>query len=109
LSTANNYQRIYTQLLNLYLQLKREKKLIEITDKRIELAQAVLEDEAENYSFGQVSLNDYIQAVNNLDTNRFNKILHQALYKKLLVEWLRLTDQLVRYKDIKPQIKKLDR
>jgi outer membrane protein TolC len=104
LTTVNTYHRLYTQLKNLYLQLKREKKLIEITDERIKLAEVVLEAEAENYSFGQVSLNDYIQAVNALDTNRFNKVLHEVLYKKLLAEWLRLTDQLVQYKDIKPQL-----
>ncbi|MCF7872898.1 MAG: TolC family protein [Candidatus Omnitrophica bacterium] len=109
LTTENTYHRLYTQLRNLYLQLKREKKLIEITDKRIELAKAVLEDEAENYSFGRVTLNDYIQAVNALDSNRFNKILHEVLYKKLLVEWLRLTDRMVQYRNIEPEIKDLEK
>ncbi len=100
LSTMNTYHQLYAQLSNLYLQLRREKKLIDITDTRIELAEAVLEDEAENYSFGKVSLNDYIQAVNALDANRFNKVLHEALYKRLLVEWFRLTDQLVKKGDV---------
>jgi outer membrane protein TolC len=109
LITTNTYYDLHTQLRNLYLQLEREKKLIKIIEQRIELAEAVLEAEAKNYSFGQVSLNDYIQAVNALDANRFNQVLHQALYQKLMVEWFRLTDQLVRYKDIESQIKKLDK
>ncbi len=99
LSTVNTYHRLYTQLRNLYLQMEREEKLIRIADERIALAESVLEDEAENYSFGKITLNDYIQAVNALDTNRFNKITHESLHKKLLVEWLRLTDRLVRDAD----------
>lgn len=109
LNTVNTYQRLHTQLKNLYLQLQKEEKLIKITNERIKLAESVLEAEAENYSFGQVSLNDYIQAVNALDTNRFNKIFHEAVYKKLLVEWLRLTDKLVQDKDIKLQLEDLDK
>ena len=104
LSTTNTYYQLYTQLRNLHLQLEREKKLIEIARERIDLAESVLKDEAENYSFGKVTLNDYIQAVNALDTTRFNKISHEALYKKLIVEWLRLLDRLVQFRDIQPEL-----
>jgi len=73
------------------------------------LAEAILEDERENYSFGRVTLNDYIQAVNNLDSNRFNKVLHESLYRKLKVEWLRLTDRLVQPKDIDIRLEGLEK
>ena len=95
LSNINTYHRLYTQLMNLYLQIEREQKLIEIAEERIRLAAEILEDEKENYSFGKITLNDYIQAFNNLDTNRFNKISHDSQYKKLVIEWLRLNDELV--------------
>ena len=100
LNTVNTYYQLYTQLINLYLQIEREKKLIEIAQERIHLAKSILEDESENYSYGKVTLNDYIQAFNDFDNNRFNKISHDLQYRKLLVEWLRLTDKLVNRKDM---------
>lgn len=100
LETQNTYYRLYAQLLNLYHQIEREQKLIKIGDEKIALANAILKDETENYSFGKVTLNDYIQAVNVLDSNRFNKILHESFHKKLLIEWLRLVDRLVNRKDV---------
>ncbi len=108
LTTVNTYHRLYTQLANLYLQIEREQKLMAIADERIELAQSILEDERENYSFGKVTLNDYIQAFNTLDTNRFNKNFHDAQYRRLLVEWLRLTDQLVTRSQLEPRLETME-
>ena len=98
LRTENTHQRLYTDIKNLSQQISREGKLLEISEKKIYLAQTVLEDETENYSFGRVTINDYIQAVNTFDNNRFAKIRHEALMAKLVVEWLRITDQLVNKK-----------
>jgi len=100
LETRNTWYRLYAQLINLYLQIERESKLMKIADEKIALARAILKDETENYSFGKVTLNDYIQAVNVLDSNRFNKVLHESLHRKLLIEWQRLMDRLVNRKDI---------
>ncbi len=100
LSTTNTYFRLYAQLVNLYLQIAREEKLKTIAAEKIELASAVLKDETENYSFGKVTLNDYIQAVNTLDTNRFSKVLHDTRHALLLIEWRRLTDRLITKKEI---------
>lgn len=103
LITTNTYYRIFTQLQNLDLQIEREKKLGKIADERISLAVSILKDETENYSFGKVTLNDYIQAFNDLDNNRFNKIERDITYRKLLVEWLRLTDRLVSPAGMRPR------
>lgn len=100
LETQNTYYRLYAQLTGLYLQIEREEKLIKIGDEKIGLARAIVKDETENYSFGKVTLNDYIQAVNVLDSNRFNKVRHESVHRKLLIEWLRLMDQLVSRKEI---------
>ena len=67
----NKYNDLHTSLKNIYLQIRREQKLITISQKKIKLAESVLKDEAENYSFGKVTLNDYIDAVNLVDANRF--------------------------------------
>ena len=96
LSNKNKYEDLRTNLKNLYLQIQREQKLISVAKKKITLAESILKDEAENYSFGKVTLNDYIVAVNRVDENHFNYTEHNVQLNKLLVEWLRLTDQLVK-------------
>ena len=95
LSNKNKYEDLHTNLKNLYLQIQREQKLIGISKTKITLAEAVLKDEAENYSYGKVTLNDYITAVNLVDENRFSYTENSVKLNKLLIEWLRLTDQLV--------------
>lgn len=95
LSSRNKYLQIETDLKNLDIAIEREKRLLAIAEEKIKLAGDILIEEAENYSFGKVTLNDYISAVNRLDENRFNKITHIVRLNKFLVEWLRLTDRLV--------------
>jgi len=109
LVTENTRQRLYTNIKNLSQQINREGQLLELSEKKIDLAQSVLEDETENYSFGRVTINDYIQAVNTLDNNRFDRIRHEILMAKLTVEWLRITDQLINKKDIKRTGRTTDR
>ncbi|MCK4864010.1 MAG: TolC family protein [Gammaproteobacteria bacterium] len=95
LSNQNKYEELRTNLKNIYLQIQREQKLIALAKKKIKLSESILKDEAKNYSFGKVTLNDYIAAVNRVDENRFSFTDHSVQLNKLLVEWLRLTDQLV--------------
>jgi len=96
LSNRNKYEELRTNLKSLYLQINRERELIKVSEEKSRLAEAILRDESENYSFGKVTLNDYIFAVNSVDENHFRLIEHTVARNKLLVEWLRLTDQLVR-------------
>ena len=98
LSNQNKYEDLHTNLQNLYLQILREEKLIAIAKKKNALAKSVLKDETENYSYGKITLNDYIIAVNRVDQNRFSYTEHSVQLNKLLLEWLRLTDQLVNEK-----------
>ncbi|MDH5393312.1 MAG: TolC family protein [Gammaproteobacteria bacterium] len=95
LANTNKYKELQINLKNLFLQIQHQQQLIAVSNKKIKLAEDILEDEAENYSFGKVTLNDYIAAVNNLDENRFSHTAHSVQLNKLLIEWLRLTDQLV--------------
>jgi hypothetical protein len=95
LSSQNKYIQIFTDLKNLDIAISRERKLLEIAEEKIKLSEDILKEESENYSFGKVTLNDYIDAVNRLDVNRFNKIFRIVQMNKLMVEWLRLTDILV--------------
>ena len=95
LNVRNTHHRLQADLRNPDLRIQREKELRAIAEEKIRLARSVLGDESENYTYGKASLNDYISAVNLLDANRFNKIQHGILWRKLHIEWLRLTDQLV--------------
>lgn len=102
LSNIGTHFRLYTQIKNLSYQISTEQQLLNIAREKIILAESVLEDETRNYSFGRVTLNDYISAVNILDANRFNKIFHEIRHRKLLIEWLRITDQLVQKNEFLP-------
>lgn len=101
LSNRGTHFQLYTDIKDLSIQMKSTQKLWGIAKEKIGLAKSILEDETENYSFGKVSLNDYIDAVNVLDNNRFNEIANAVQCKKYLIEWLRITDRLVVGKDIK--------
>lgn len=97
----NKHSRLYTDLKNLFLQIRKEEQLIRIAEEKIALAGSIMEDETKNYTYGKVSLNDFIDAVNRMDENEFNKIVHSVRLKILETEWLRLTDRLVSGKEIK--------
>ncbi len=101
LANENKYIQLETDLRNLYIQIEREKKLISTAEEKIALAESILKDETINYSYGKVTLNDFIDAVNLVDENKFNKIIHSVQLKILVTEWMRLTDQLISRKDIK--------
>ncbi|MBU2574775.1 MAG: TolC family protein [Elusimicrobia bacterium] len=101
LSNASKYARLKTDLKNLFLRIERERELIETSDEKIDLSRLILADETVNYSYGKVSLNDLITAVNRIDDNNFNKLNHLVRYKVLMTEWLRITDQLVSAKELK--------
>lgn len=101
ISNKNKYIQLYTDLRNLFIQIEREKRLISLAEEKIVLAESILKDETKNYSYGKVSLNDFIDAVNRVDENRFNMILHAVQLKILMTEWLRITDQLILRKEIK--------
>ncbi len=101
LSHKNKYIQLHTDLKNLSIQIEREKKLISITEEKIKLAESILKDETENYSYGKVSLNDFIDAVNRVDENKFSLILHSVRLKILMTEWFRMTDRLILRKNIK--------
>ncbi|MDH5548021.1 MAG: TolC family protein [Gammaproteobacteria bacterium] len=95
LSKQNKYEELHTNLKNIHLQIQREQELMTIAEQKIKLAESILKDETENYSFGKVSLNDYIDAVNDVDENRFSRTDHSVKLNKLLIEWHRLTDTLL--------------
>ena len=51
---------------------------------------------------GKVTLNDYIAAVNRRDSIRFDQVFRDVQGRRLMVEWMRLTDRLVRSEEVLP-------
>lgn len=102
LDRINTHIRIYTELRNIYEEIEKAKKLIKIAEEKIRVSRSVVDDDAVNYSYGRVILNNFIDEVNRLDLNRFSLIQRNIRLKKLIIEWLTLTDRLVREKGEKP-------
>jgi len=100
ITTENTLDTLYVSLKNISQQVKSQRELALISAEKSERARSVLADETENYSFGKVTLNDYIDAVNVYDDNRFNRIGRDVAVRRLVVEWLRLSDQLISRKEI---------
>jgi hypothetical protein len=101
LEKVNTHIRIYTQLRNIYQEIEKTRELRKIAEEKIKVAQSIVDDDTINYSYGKVILNNLIDEVNQLDFNRFSKIQYSIKLKKLIIDWLTLTDQLVRKKDLK--------
>ena len=80
---------------NLYLALTTQKELVDTAAQKRQLAANILKSESENYAYGKIDLNDYIQAVNRYDSTRFDEINEKITYQQLSVEWKRITDSLV--------------
>jgi len=96
LDRINTHTRIYTELRNIYEEIVKQKKLIRISEEKIRVSEEIVHDDKKNYSYGRVVLNNLIDEVNRLDVNRFRLIQNNIRLKKLIIQWLTITDQLVR-------------
>ena len=96
LSSENIRGRLDTNLKNLYDRIDREKEFISLAEEKVDFAESIVEDDRKNYSLGRITLNDLIDEVNRQEDNKFSKIFHEIELKRLTMEWLRLTDQLVK-------------
>ncbi|MFH1768580.1 MAG: efflux RND transporter permease subunit [Candidatus Omnitrophota bacterium] len=100
LSHSNRLVSLKTDVGNLYEAIQRERSLYELADKKLVLAEEVLKDETENYSYGRISLNDLIRAVTDRDSKRFDKTARMAELNRLFIECLRITDRLLQRDDL---------
>ncbi|MBU1083512.1 MAG: TolC family protein, partial [Candidatus Omnitrophica bacterium] len=101
LDKVNTHISLYTELRNIYQEIENTRELIRIAEEKITVSQSIVNDDTVNYSYGKVILNNFIDEVNQLDLNRFSKIQYSIKLKRLIIDWLTLTDQLVRKKDLK--------
>ena len=102
LSTGNTRLSLDTSLKNLYRTIENQYRLIKLAEEKITISQSIVRDEKKNYSLGKTDLNDLIDEINRLEEHRFNLISREVKLQKFITEWKRLTDTLVREKDIIP-------
>jgi outer membrane protein TolC len=95
LTSAQTKIQLETDLKNIYEEIQLEKRLIRSAEQKIALGQRIVGSETRKYRQARTSLSDLIQVINNLDTYRFEKISHTVKLQTLVIEWLRITDQLV--------------
>ena len=101
LSSTNKRVQLDTEIKTIHEQIKSYKKLQNIDEEKIRLSENILKDEEKNYRYGRISLNDFISAQNKLDENKYSEILLSIQLDILIIEWKRLTDQLINKNEIK--------
>jgi len=89
----------------LFEEMSFQKELLAILAKKETLAKAILKEETENYSFGKITLNDYISAVNAVDAIRFQHITISDGLRRSVLAWLQISDQLVKTLPASPNTK----
>ncbi|MCP4131756.1 MAG: TolC family protein [bacterium] len=103
LSAENLKRKLERDLKNLYDQIELERKLVDISERKIKLGQRVVRSELKNYRQARASLSDVIVVFNKLESYKYEKVHHTAQLHTLRIEWLRLNDQLVSKNDMKIQ------
>ncbi len=101
LANMNTHKQLRTDLETLYTDILSTQKQLAIAKQKVSLSEAVLKSETKYYMQSRAELNDLILAGNDLEENRYQQIYLTMQYNILMIEWLRLTDQLIRKEDIR--------
>ncbi len=83
-------------LFELYKDIKRTEQLSLLYEEKLFAAEQVLKEQEKDYSIGKSSLKDYIDSINSYDTVKYGIESLKSIYNSYKIEWLRLTDSLVR-------------
>lgn len=100
LSSSNKKIQLQTDLKNLYMYIQKQRELVDIAQKKIDVSESIVKDETKNYYHGRISLNDLIEAINNLEENKFSLVFQKIKLNNLMLEWFRLTDRLITKNDM---------
>ncbi len=95
LSSKNVQSKLNMKLTQIQYSMGSKRKAIVIAEEKRALSESILKAESEDYLYGRVSLNDLIQALNTLQTNRLNSVNTRIELARLWVEALDLSDQLI--------------
>ncbi len=99
LATQNRQGALRTDLDALRARIRAQAALLDLTRQRLELTESILRAETEEYRYGRSDINDFIRALEDFQEARFQRINSEIERDLLIVEWRRVTDQLVVERD----------
>ncbi|MBN1595285.1 TolC family protein [candidate division FCPU426 bacterium] len=99
-SAASKRLQLRTELENLLHARQKTVERRDLAEQKMKVSEDILRDENRYYLQGRAELNDLILAANNLEQARYLHIQLSVQCNVLLLEWLRLTDQLVSAQDL---------
>ena len=100
LSKKSSFASLVSKIKNLRLKISAQKKISGLAREKISAAENVLKEERAYYNRARSSLNDLISAINGLEQAKFSAISAEIALNKLIVDYLRVTDRLVRKNEI---------
>ncbi len=100
LGSESSYASLISEIKNLRIKIKAREKISELAREKISAAENVLKEERAFYNRARSSLNDLISAVNGLEQAKFSAISAKITLNKLIVDYLRVTDRLVKENEI---------
>jgi len=100
INKTNTKERLRNDLKTLHRRIRQEEGFITTAGSRFELARRIAVEEARLYRQARSPLKNLIEARTALEENRLNLINHRVQLSTLRLEWLRLTDQLVKGKNL---------
>jgi outer membrane protein TolC len=74
---------------------KKEATLLSIYKRKVRYLKRIVRDERKEFRTGRSTLNQLIQALNNLESANTQRLIHAHQVERLNVEWKQLTDTLV--------------
>jgi outer membrane protein TolC len=95
LTVADTLGRLWIDLADLKIRLDNADELIVSGRERVALSEQIYRDKQKEYERGSADLDDLFTAQNSVQTARLQLTTREAERDLLLVEWYRLTDQLV--------------
>ncbi len=95
LDNENKILNLRLEIENLVLQIKSDYERYLLAEEMLGLAELVYLDEQEDYDLGSSELNFLIQAINSRDTYEIQLITKKVALNSLIIEMLRVTDNLV--------------
>ena len=94
-SRQNTKLNLYITLKNLYNDIVHTKKLIDTAEKKIQLAEEIVEKETKNYQYGRITLNQLISEINDVENKKLNKTIYEVELLKQYLMWIKTIDRLV--------------
>lgn len=94
--SASSRKKIMAQEIgDLGRRIQTTRSVLTVMQKKVAIAESIQQQEETSYKYGKIILSEVISARVQLENHRLTALNTEVTLQKLIVEWLRLTDQLV--------------